>query len=118
MSILMKISDLYVTKADVGKVKINNEAIDFLRSDGTVSGYLKPQNEGMTLGENRGGNITELIIGPDAVTFNAKRGLIPPKLTTTERDAIASPTTGETIFNTTTTFLEVYNGTVWKACYA
>jgi|DEB0MinimDraft_10_1074344.scaffolds.fasta_scaffold04492_2 hypothetical protein len=45
-------------------------------------------------------------------------GVVFPRLTTTQRDAIGSPTDGETIFNTTTNQLESYNGTSWAAAGA
>jgi hypothetical protein len=38
------------------------------------------------------------------------KGLLPPRMTSTQRDAIASPAAGLTIYNTTTSELEVYNG--------
>ena len=42
-------------------------------------------------------------------------GVVFPRLTTTQRDAISSPTDGETIFNTTTNQVESWNGTEWVA---
>lgn len=42
-------------------------------------------------------------------------GFLLPKLTTTQRNAIASPATGLEIFNTTTNQIEFYNGSVWGA---
>jgi len=42
------------------------------------------------------------------------RGFLPPRLTTTQRDAIASPATGLSIFNTTTAQPEYYSGTAWE----
>ncbi len=42
------------------------------------------------------------------------RGFLPPRLTKTQRDAIASPATGLMIFNTTTGELNVFNGTFWS----
>jgi len=36
-----------------------------------------------------------------------------PVFTTTERDALSSPATGEVIFNSTESKLQYYNGTVW-----
>ena len=39
--------------------------------------------------------------------------LIPPKLTTVERDAL-SPLAGRLIYNTTTDKLENFNGTSWE----
>ena len=43
------------------------------------------------------------------------RGFLPPRLTTAERDAIATPATGLQIYNTTTNQTEVYNGTMWTS---
>jgi uncharacterized protein (TIGR02145 family) len=41
------------------------------------------------------------------------KGLLPPRMTTTQRIGIASPAAGLIIFNTTTNCLEYYNGTIW-----
>ena len=43
------------------------------------------------------------------------KGFLPPRMTTTDRDAISSPATGLIIWNTTTGQLEDYNGSVWAA---
>lgn len=40
-------------------------------------------------------------------------GMIPPSITTTVRNAISSPVTGSTIYNTTDNKLQFYNGTAW-----
>lgn len=47
------------------------------------------------------------------------KGLLPPRMTTTQRNAIAtvSGDAGLTIFNTTTGKLEVYDGTTWQQCF-
>ena len=42
-------------------------------------------------------------------------GVVFPRLTTTQRDDISSPTDGETIFNTTTNQVESWNGSSWGA---
>jgi hypothetical protein len=41
------------------------------------------------------------------------KGLLVPRMTTTQRDAIASPATGLQVFNTTTGKKNVYNGSAW-----
>jgi uncharacterized protein (TIGR02145 family) len=41
------------------------------------------------------------------------KGFLPPRMTTTERDAIETPATGLVIFNTTTNCLEFRSSTVW-----
>ena len=49
------------------------------------------------------------------VSTSTTTGFLPPRLTTTQRDAIVSPATGLQIFNTTTVQDEFYNGSVWGA---
>lgn len=43
------------------------------------------------------------------------RGLLPPRMTTAQRDLIGTPATGLLIFNTTTGQYEFYNGAAWVA---
>ena len=42
-------------------------------------------------------------------------GFLPPRMTTTQRNAISSPATGLVIYNTTDNVLNFYNGTSWGA---
>jgi len=41
------------------------------------------------------------------------KGLLPPRMTQAQRDAIASPATGLTVYNTTTNHLNTWNGSKW-----
>lgn len=41
------------------------------------------------------------------------RGMLIPRMTTTQRDAIATPATGLEVYNTTTNRKNVYNGSTW-----
>ena len=43
------------------------------------------------------------------------QGFLPPRMTTTQRDAISSPPAGLVIYNTTTSVLNFYNGSAWGA---
>lgn len=43
------------------------------------------------------------------------KGLLMPRMTTTQRDAIATPPTGLLIFNTSTNAINSYNGATWDA---
>ncbi len=45
------------------------------------------------------------------------QGFLPPRMTTTQRNLIASPAAGLMIFNTTTTKLETWDGAVWQAAW-
>jgi uncharacterized protein (TIGR02145 family) len=41
------------------------------------------------------------------------QGFLPPRMTTTQRDGIASPAAGLTVYNTTVNCLQWWNGTLW-----
>lgn len=69
--------------------------------------HLKSQNAGI----NGTGAVPNSSAGLD-VDFNDK-GFLLPRMTTTERDAIASPALSLIIFNTTTKCLQIYMGSVW-----
>lgn len=61
-------------------------------------------------------------VGISAPTINAvaifqidstTKGFLPPRMDTTQRDAISSPPAGLMIYNTTTNTMQFYNGSVW-----
>jgi hypothetical protein len=41
------------------------------------------------------------------------QGFLPPRLTTTQRNAIATPTTGLEVYNSTNNSKDIYNGSAW-----
>jgi hypothetical protein len=41
------------------------------------------------------------------------RGFLPPRMTTTQKNAIASPAAGLQVFDTTLNMMSYYNGTIW-----
>jgi hypothetical protein len=62
-------------------------------------------------------------VGVGAATVNSSaifeltsttKGFLPPRMNTTQRDAIATPATGLTIYNSSTQFYEYYNGSGWN----
>lgn len=46
---------------------------------------------------------------------STNKGFLPPRMTTTERNAIASPASGLVIFNTTTNSLEIKGSSAWTS---
>lgn len=46
---------------------------------------------------------------------SATKGFLPPRMTTTQRNAISSPPAGLMIYNTSTNKLNFYNGSAWEA---
>jgi len=70
---------------------------------------------------NKNGN--EVIIGQSTATTNASsiltlvsttKGFLPPRMTTTQKNAIGTPAQGLMVFDTTLVKLCVYNGTAWE----
>ena len=49
-----------------------------------------------------------------SVLFNNDEGVVLPRLTTTEINAISLPNTGLTVYNTTLNTLCFYNGSSWQ----
>ena len=71
-------------------------------------------------GNNFYNNGTNLGIGTTSPNASAiaemnstTQGFLPPRMTTDQRDAIASPATGLTIYNTTVNCLQWWNGSLW-----
>ncbi|GGK42972.1 MULTISPECIES: hypothetical protein [Flavobacteriaceae] len=58
---------------------------------------------------------TSAILDVDVTSLaaNGKKGFLPPRMTTTERNDIASPATGLLIYNTDTNILNYYTGSGW-----
>jgi len=55
--------------------------------------------------------------GPKAILdlTSTTQGFLPPRMTTTQRDAITSVPASLMIYNTTTNKLNFYNGSAWEA---
>ena len=66
--------------------------------------------------------ISSSSITPDASSIleirTTTKGLLIPRMTTTERDAISSPATGLMVFNTTTGKFNFYSGTAWLGVFS
>jgi hypothetical protein len=74
------------------------------------SAWLTLSNGGVSIGATRGTTNASAILDLTSTT----KGFLPPRMTTTERNAIASPAAGLMIYNTTTAKLNVYT-TAWEA---
>jgi trimeric autotransporter adhesin len=81
-------------------------------------------NNQLNIGNFLYGNLSskQMVWGQSAVVAGATlalvsttQGFLPPKMTSTQRDAIATPPSGLIIFNTTTNKLNVYGAAAWEA---
>jgi hypothetical protein len=83
-------------------------------SQGGWRSFEYAANQGLALTDRSGFHIAQ--DASSMFTCNSiDRGMLPPRMTTTQRDAINSGTftTGLTLYNTTTNKLQFYDGTAW-----
>ena len=63
---------------------------------------------------NAGRNHTDVVVDPAAVN---RMYMIPPKVTTAERNALTGVVAGATVYNTNTNKLQCHNGSGWQDCF-
>src|SRR3989344_5429556 len=63
-----------------------------------------------TVGVGAQSNVASAVVQIDSTT----KGFLPPRLTTAQKNAILSPASGLTVFDTDLNKLNVWNGSVWK----
>ena len=90
----------------------------------TAIGYraLVTANNTVILGATTnqvGVGVTSVVASAKLEVTSTTQGFLPPRMTTTQRNAIAtvSGDAGLTIFNTTTTKLEVWDGAAWQQAW-
>lgn len=54
------------------------------------------------------------VLDVDVTALSTKKGLLPPRMTQIQRNAIASPAEGLAVYNTDTKCLEFFDGTCWQ----
>ena len=59
-----------------------------------------------------GGTFTD-VASARLVVNSTTQGFLPPRMTTTQKNAIATPATGLMVYDTTLNLISVYNGTIW-----
>jgi hypothetical protein len=90
-----------------GNVKIEGENELYLGGSGSVPNWeIKASGSDLVINDT-GSNI-------GSVLFNNDEGIVLPRLTTTEINAISLPNTGLTVYNTTLNTLCFYNGSSWQ----
>jgi len=64
-----------------------------------------------------GGNPASIAASAQLDVASTTKGFLPPRMTTTQRDAISSPAAGLIVYNTTTNKHQGYNGSTWNDFY-
>lgn len=116
---------------EVGTNMKLNTNVTFIDTEYINTGVYNDRNYGRIIFQTGNGARTPFIIfsngdakfgiGSATVTNSCvfeiestSKGLLIPRMTTTQRDAISSPAEGLKIYNLTTHTEDFYNGTVWK----
>jgi len=94
-----------------GAVRANTLQIDGItfKVDGT-NNYFQSQFTKNVFGAPYTSAESTALVTMESTT----QGFLPPRMTTTERDAISSPASGLMVYNTTTNKAQCYNGTAWQ----
>lgn len=101
----------------------NNNGLQFVAATSTGKTYINGWDDGGTsqydiVISSNGGRVQfgtdSSSVASSQLTINSTtRGFLLPRMTTTQRDAIATPATGLSIYNTTTNTEDYYNGSAW-----
>jgi hypothetical protein len=113
------------TTTDAGfKLDVNGTARvsgNLLVNNTTDFGYRMDVNGNVRLSGNQNTLTGSVLIGT-TYSFAASavlkidsttQGFLPPRMTTTQKNAIASPVAGLMVYDTTLNLISVYNGTIW-----
>ena len=78
----------------------------------TTNAKLQPFTSGFSIEQG-----TSVAINASAIfqLNSTTQGFLPPRMTTTQKNAIATPATGLVVFDTTLAKLAVYTGAGWEA---
>lgn len=94
----------------IGVIMTYNSDTNLFRSvQRTLSGNTNLGTGSFSMGNNVPTANQSAIVDLSSTT----KGFLPPRMTTTQRDAITTPAEGLVIYNTTTKLLNFYNGTLW-----
>lgn len=74
------------------------------------SAYLTLSNGGVSVGATFNTTNASAILDVTSTT----KGFLPPRMTTTQKNAIASPAAGLVVYDSTTNKLQCYNGSTWN----
>ncbi len=89
-----------------------------LTGNATIGGTLAVTGDSSFAGASFSGNVGIGTSTPNTTALldltSTSKGLLPPRMTTAQKNSIASPASGLMIFDTNLAKLNVYNGTVWK----
>lgn len=84
-----------------------NNGYAWIQSYGSRPIALNPIGNSVMIG------ITNIVTSAILNVASTTQGFLPPRMTSTQKNAIASPATGLMVYDTTLNLIALYNGTIW-----
>jgi hypothetical protein len=100
--------------ADRGVIGYQNGTSYFqIRVNGATSMTTGTMSTAFFSSGSVGINTTTEIASSQLTIESTTKGFLPPRMTTTQKNAIATPAAGLMVYDTTLNLISVYNGTMW-----
>jgi hypothetical protein len=95
------------------QINANNADVDFIVRGTNINNVIRVDAANDSMGVGAAPNEASAILEIETTT----KGFLPPRMTTTQQNAIGSPASGLMLYNTTTNKLMVWNGSAWTALH-
>ena len=93
---------------------INTSGNTVTKGNSTVNGNITTHGDVYVSGDV-GIGVNSPVATAALEVVSTTKSFLPPRMTTSQRNAISSPATGSVIYNSTTNLLNHYNGSAWLA---
>jgi hypothetical protein len=110
-----------LTQLDVDNIRVDGNTVSSTDVNGNVelepngTGLVRSTKQSAWTGAAKFGNNSAPVASALVEMVSTSQGLLPPRMTTAQKNAIASPATGLVVYDTDLNGLFAYNGTVWSA---
>ena len=108
-------NQIHLRPTGIGGIVMTNNAYNALEFSPGYGGNNAFLRNNLTVGAiiGIGGNIT---VEASAMlnVISTTQGFLPPRMTTTQKNAIATPAAGLVVYDNTDNYLSLYNGTNWQ----
>jgi hypothetical protein len=105
------------TLLNIGSVRCNQVATGFINSALNAFTVMRTNNSNGNATFDQFvaiGTTSSPVASAALEVVSTTRGFLPPRMTTTQKNAIASPATGLVLYDSTTNKLQCYNGSTWN----
>jgi trimeric autotransporter adhesin len=102
-------SSITVSSGAISNASVLSSTTSIRQDSGGVTGVIRHQGNQIGMGDNSTGNTSALL-----TLTSTTKGFLPPRMTTAEKNAIATPAAGLVIYDTTLNKLCVRTAAAWE----